>query len=104
MAFNKKTWEDREVQFPDRRTLINIETLVAQTFDIQRAEGAVTSQGTQLSADTFNDLEDRIANAVSDIDDQLADKQATLTAGTGISIDENNVISISLTDADTQEY
>ena len=96
MAFNKKTWVDRQVQHPDRRTLVDVETNVARTYDVTRDEGYVAEEGDQLNASNFNDLEDRIATAFSE-------KQDTLTAGTGISI-VNNVISVSLIDADTQEY
>ncbi len=96
MAFDKRTWKDRRVEFPDRRTLVDITSQTAKTYDIQREEGVVYEAGDQLDATNFNDLEDRISNAFSD-------KQDKLIAGTGISI-ENNIISISLTDADTQEY
>ena len=95
MAFNKKTWEDRDVPYPDRCE-IHHENGTVETVDITRAEGTPRVVGTQLNAANFNDLEDRIDTAFSD-------KQDTLTAGTGISI-VNNVISVSLIDADTQEY
>lgn len=94
MAFNKKTWVDRQVQHPDRRTLVDVETNVARTYDVTRDEGYVAEEGDQLNAENFNDLEDRIDTAITNV---------TLTAGTGISI-VNNVISVSLIDADTQEY
>lgn len=96
MAFEKKTWVDRRVQYPDRRTLVDIETNIAKTYDVSRAEGLSYEEGTQLNATNFNDLETRIDTAFKATQDKL-------TAGTGISI-TNNVISISLIDADTQEY
>ena len=116
MAFVKKTWVDRDVPYPDRRE-IHHENGTVETVDIKRAEGTPRVVGTQLNATNFNDLEDRISNgfndasnsitAVSDNVDGLStvvqNKQDTLTAGTGISI-VNNVISVSLIDADTQEY
>lgn len=94
MAFNKRTWKDRESQYPDRRKCVNVATGAVVTFDVTREEGQVTQEGTALNAATFNDLEDRISAGING---------ATLTPGTGISI-ENGVISVSLTDADTQEY
>lgn len=154
MASNyvQKVWVDRDSQYPDRRVLIDIDTNVAKTYDIQRAEGVIREEGTQLTAENFNNLENRIASQfdtvggdisslqgevsstsgrVDDIEDSVSDlsdsvdnlsstvtnisdsvdnlsdtvatKQDTLTAGTGISI-VNNVISISLIDADAQEY
>lgn len=94
MAFNKKTWKDRKSQYPDRRKFVNVDTGAVFTCDVTREEGQVTQEGTQLDAENFNDLETRIDDAISEV---------TLTAGNGISID-NGVISVSLTDADTQEY
>jgi outer membrane murein-binding lipoprotein Lpp len=158
MAFNKVTWVDREVPYPDRRE-IHHENGTVETVDIKRDEGTPRVEGTQLNATNFNDLETRIAggftdttnaidsvsstvsnlsstvdglsgnvstlsstvdglsttvgtlsgtvntlsNTVSNLTTTVAGKQDTLTAGTGISI-ENNVISISLIDADAQEY
>lgn len=117
MAFNKKTWKDRKSQYPDRRKFVNVDTGAVFTCDVTREEGQVTQEGTQLDAENFNDLETRIDDAISDASNSITtvsdnvdglstvvhNKQDTLTAGTGISI-VNNVISVSLTDADTQEY
>ena len=130
MAFNKVTWVDREVPYPDRRE-IHHENGTVETVDIKRAEGIPRVVGTPLKAATFNDLEDRIAGGFTDATDAIdnlsstvndlsstvdtlsgtvstltttvAGKQDALTPGTGISI-VNNVISISLVDADSQEY
>lgn len=123
MPFIKKIWIDRDVQYPDRRE-IHKENGTIETVDIKRAEGTIRKEGTQLNATNFNDLEDRISSAfsdasidighvaddvstlsgyVGDLTTAVAGKQDTLTAGTGISI-VNNTISISLIDADEQEY
>ena len=130
MAFNKVVWVDREVPYPDRRE-IHHENGTVETVDIKRAEGEPRKDGTQLNAANFNDLETRIAGGFTDATDAIdnlsstvndlsstvtnisgdvtelstavAGKQDALTPGTGISI-VNNVISISLIDADTQEY
>ncbi len=102
MSFNKKTWIDRDVQYPDRRE-IHKENGTIETVDIKRAEGQIKKEGTQLNATNFNDLEDRIASGINAVELAVADKQDKLTAGTGISI-VDNTISISLIDADTQEY
>lgn len=102
MAFVKKTWIDRDVPYPDRRE-IHHENGVIELVDIKRAEGTPRAEGTQLNAENFNDLESRIFLGITEVSSVVDNKQDKLTAGTGISI-ENNVISISLTDADTQEY
>ena len=109
MAFVKKTWVDRDVPYPDRRE-IHHENGAIETVDIKRAEGTPRAAGTQLNAANFNNLEDRISGGFNDVNSTVnalsaavQNKQDVLTAGTGISI-ANNVISISLIDADAQEY
>jgi ABC-type transport system substrate-binding protein len=96
MSFIKKTWKDRISQYPDRRTFVDVNTGVAFTADVQRAEGDITEPGTQLNATNFNDLETRLSDAFSGTQDKLI-------AGTSIRI-QDNVISISLTDGDTARY
>lgn len=61
MAFEKKTWEDRLVEFPGRRRLINVETGKEYVMDVSREEGLVTKVGDAFSAPNMNGLEDRIA-------------------------------------------
>lgn len=58
--FDKKTWEDRIVENPGRRKLVNIESGEATTVDVSREEGNVSRTGTSFSAANMNDLEDRI--------------------------------------------
>ena len=97
MAFNKKNWIDREVQYPDRRTLVDINTNVTKTYDVTRTEGYIYKDGTQLNASNFNDLENRIDIAFQGVQDKL-------TPGEGITISEEGVISVSFENADEQEY
>ena len=99
----KKLLEVYNTEYPDRRVIKDIDRGTTQLVDIERAEGDITEPGTKLNASNFNDLEDRIASSINVVELAVADKQDKLTAGSGISI-ENNVISISLIDADTQEY
>lgn len=61
MAFVKKTWVDRVVQYPNRRNINDGYT--TKTVTVSRNEGNVTVEGTPLNADTFNDLENRILAA-----------------------------------------
>lgn len=60
MAFNKKTWQDRIVEFPGRRDLKNIATNETTTFDVFRNEGIESQAGDAFSAANMNDLEERI--------------------------------------------
>lgn len=64
MAFVKKTWVDRVVQYPNRRNINDGNT--TKTVTVSRNEGNVTVKGTPLNADTFNDLENRILAAFND--------------------------------------
>ena len=64
MAFVKKTWVDRVVQYPNRRNINDGYT--TKTVTVSRNEGNVTVEGTPLNADTFNDLENRILAACND--------------------------------------
>lgn len=61
MAFSPKTWVDRLSEFPNRRRLDS--TGIANTYDVTRSEGAVTTEGDKLDAATMNDLEERISAA-----------------------------------------
>lgn len=61
MAFVKKTWVDRVVQYPNRRNINDGYT--TKTVTVSRNEGNVTVEGTPLNADSFNDLENRILAA-----------------------------------------
>ena len=63
MSFVSKTWLDRQSEYPNRRTLTNINDQTdVKTYDISRAEGTVTAQGSPLNASALNDLEGRIAD------------------------------------------
>jgi len=69
MAFNKKTWVDRVVEYPLRRLLTIIrpdEGSGTMVTDIQREEGTITTAGDAFSAANMNDLEDRIESAFND--------------------------------------
>lgn len=63
MAFVKKTWKSRLVQYPNRRVLTDVSTQEQQTVTVARSEGEVTQAGDAFSAANMNDLEDRISNA-----------------------------------------
>ena len=61
MSFNRKTWIDRESEHPNRRTMTNVnDSSDVKTYDITRAEGTVSVEGSPLNAAALNDLEGRI--------------------------------------------
>ena len=57
MIFNKKTWKNREVEFPGRRTLTSAGENV---YDVTRSEGLILEEGDAFDATNMNDLEVRI--------------------------------------------
>lgn len=63
MAFTKKEWKDRYVEFAGRRNLKNIQTNETITVDVTRNEGEVMQQGDNFSGTNMNDLEDRVSGA-----------------------------------------
>jgi len=73
--FVTKTWVDRDVEHPGRRT----ETLVSgtvSTYDYTRTEGTVYAEGDLPDATTLNALEGRIDDAFEDTETEI-DKIAT---------------------------
>ena len=65
MAFVKKTWKDRLVEYAGRRKITNVTTMAAQIVDVERAEGLVSEEGSAFSAANMNDFEQRTADAFS---------------------------------------
>jgi len=63
MAFTKKTWTDRNVEYPSRRRLVAVSGS-SDTYDVVRAEGTITQEGDKVNATNMNDLESRISNAI----------------------------------------
>ena len=72
MAYTKKTWKPRISQYPGRRRMVG--TGEANTYDITRAEGTVTQTGDAFSAENMNDLETRISNEFTSLNNNLAKK------------------------------
>ena len=62
MSYVKKTWTDRQSEFPTRRKLVS--TGNENEYDVARSEGAVSQEGDPLNAENLNDLENRISNGI----------------------------------------
>lgn len=71
MAFKKKTWVDRMVEYAGRRKITNVTTMAAQIVDVERAEGVVSEEGTAINAVNMNDLEQRTADAFSAVQQDI---------------------------------
>lgn len=68
MSYNRKTWINRNVEHPYRRTLTDTTSGTSQTVDVTRAEGTITAEGDTFDANTMNNMEGRIADQFSVVD------------------------------------
>ena len=67
MAFAKKTWKARLVEFAGRRALKNVSTEETVIYDVTRNEGTVSQAGDAFSATNMNDLENRIESEFNNL-------------------------------------
>lgn len=73
MSYNRKTWQNRNSEHPYRRTLTDTTTGTSQTVDVTRAEGEVTTEGDAFDANNMNNMEGRIADEFSLINQKIGD-------------------------------
>jgi len=73
MSYNRKTWTNRNVEYPYRRTLTDTTSGTSQTVDVTRAEGTITTEGDTFDANTMNNMEGRIANEFSLVNQKIGD-------------------------------
>lgn len=73
MVFDKKTWVDRQSQYPNRRILTDTTSGTAQTVTVERDEGTVDVVGHPFNAANMNDLEDRVDNGFTTIQENFQD-------------------------------
>lgn len=71
MAFVKKVWQDRAVEFAGRRRLKNVLTEEETVYDVTRNEGTILKEGDKFSAENMNGLEDRIEEAINELNDNV---------------------------------
>lgn len=60
MAYVKQTWTDRVTEFPIRRKLTQVS---GDVYDISREQGIVQQEGTPITAERLNHMEDGILGA-----------------------------------------
>lgn len=65
MAYEKKTWKNRQSEYPNRRTLTPVDGQ-ENTYDVARAEGLVMEEGDAFDQEEMNDLEKRIGDGFVD--------------------------------------
>ena len=76
MAFVKKTWKDRIVQYANRRLLTKSGGEVEQVT-VTRDEGTISEAGDQFNASNMNNLEQRVKDGFDDVDTALSGKVNT---------------------------
>lgn len=72
MGFLRKIWKNRQSEYPNRRVLIP--TGNENEYDVSRSEGLIIEEGDLLSAEAFNDLEQRAQNAFKELEDSTMPK------------------------------
>ncbi|MDE7425377.1 MAG: hypothetical protein K2N51_17095 [Lachnospiraceae bacterium] len=60
--YQLSNFTDRQTQYPNRRRLKNITTNEEVVYDVYRAEGNITREGTPWNAATMNNFDKKIAN------------------------------------------
>ena len=65
MGYEKKTWKNRQSEYPNRRTLTPVDGQ-ENTYDVARAEGLVMEEGDAFDQQAMNDLEERIESGLVD--------------------------------------
>lgn len=83
MAFQKKVWQSRVSDYPNRRLLISTDGTFNQVVTVTRDEGTITTPGDAFSADNMNDLEDRIEAAITTSSEDIANLQTSVSSMQG---------------------
>lgn len=85
MSFVKKEWKDRIAEYINRRRLTH-EDGSTELVEVARDEGNISQEGDAFNAETMNDLEERIAEALKPLDTMEeieANTQPNQLAGAG---------------------
>lgn len=77
MAYNKKTWTNRESEYPNRYQMTSQNGNIADVAIVPN-NGVVTTEGDRFDAATMNDLENRIEAGFIESAQALADEDTTL--------------------------
>lgn len=84
---------DRVVEHPGRFTLTNADTgEVLGTFDLTRAEGTVTTEGTQLNATNLNqEIQDAVTQVTEDLSDTIDSRLSAFTIDSNQNVKVKNI-------------
>ena len=83
MSYNKKTWTDRTSEYPNRYRMTYGNGNIADVA-IVPYEGEVSTEGEKFSAQTMNDMEQRIDNGFTDADSSITSTLNTAKAYTDV--------------------
>lgn len=64
MAYEKKTWRNRQSEYPNRRRMALISSGI---YEISREEGLVVEEGDPFDQNSMNGLENRVATAFGEL-------------------------------------
>ena len=90
--FQKKEWKARQVEYPGRRILRNVDTDEETSVMVERDEGTVTQEGDCFSSNAMNDLEQRIGDSIDDVENEVSSLKnsvvmTTTDPGAGAAVD-----------------
>ena len=69
MGFIKKIWKDRISEFPTRRSLTKPDG-TSELVTVARSEGMISEEGDAFSAENMNDLENRVEEGFSELNEK----------------------------------
>ena len=86
MAFSKKTWVNRLVEFPSRRIITSMGGSLESSMiiDVERDEGEIFQEGDELSAENMNKFEQRIADEFSHVETEISETKKSVSDGKGL--------------------
>ena len=88
MAFTKKTWVDRDTEYPTRRKLNIISSSASEMVaTVERYEGEVTQAGDAFNATNMNGLEGRIETEANNIEGMIGVIQNGNTASSDVLVE-----------------
>ena len=102
MAYEKKTWKNRQSEYPNRRTLTPVDGQ-ENTYDVTRAEGLVMEDGDAFDQAEMNDLEERISAGLVDsgVNVYTHAKSGTVHAFTGAGANGRALMTANVSAGDT---
>ena len=80
MSYSKKKWKNATVEYPNRRSLYNVDTGETTVVKISKAPGNISVVGDEFNADTMNDLETRIDNGFTEIETEISTIESSVSA------------------------